>query len=60
MVESMVFLFSDIYSLMKKESKLATYSCAGQVRRNLKEVGFEIKDGPCVGRRAPSTIGIKK
>ncbi len=52
--------FSDIYSLMKKESKLATYSCAGQVRRNLKEVGFEIKDGPCVGRRAPSTIGIKK
>ncbi|MBL7051543.1 MAG: tRNA (5-methylaminomethyl-2-thiouridine)(34)-methyltransferase MnmD [Nanoarchaeota archaeon] len=52
--------FSDIYSLMKKESKLATYSCAGQVRRNLKEVGFEIKDGPCVGRRAPSTIAIKK
>ena len=45
---------------MKKESKLATYSCAGQVRRNLKEVGFKIKDGPCVGRRAPSTIAIKK
>ena len=52
--------FSDIYSIMKKESKLATYSCAGQVRRNLKEVGFKIKDGPCVGRRAPSTIAIKK
>ena len=51
--------FSDIYSIMKKESKLATYSCAGQVRRNLKEAGFEVKDGPCVGRRAPSTIAIK-
>jgi tRNA U34 5-methylaminomethyl-2-thiouridine-forming methyltransferase MnmC len=43
---------------MEKGAILATYSCAGQVKRNLKEAGFEIKDGPVVGRRAPGTIAV--
>jgi len=51
--------FKKIYKVMKPNSKLATYSCAGQVRRNLKEAGFQVKDGPCIGRKAPSTIAIK-
>ena len=51
--------FKDIFKVMLPGGKLATYSCAGQVRRNLKEAGFEVIDGPCVGRRAPSTIAIK-
>ena len=45
---------------MKSGARLATYSCAGKVRRALTEVGFEVIDGPIVGRRSPSTIAIKK
>jgi len=48
--------FKEIKKRMKKNAVLATYSCAGIVRRNLKKAGFEIRDGPCVGRRAPSTL----
>ena len=44
---------------MKKGAILATFSCAGIVRRNLQEVGFEVKDGPVVGRRTPGTTAIK-
>ncbi len=50
--------FSDITKLMKPGSILATYSCARVVRENLKKAGFIVKDGPVVGRRAPSTIAI--
>jgi len=50
--------FSDIKKLMKQGAVLATYSCARIVRDNLKKAGFEVKDGPSVGRRAPSTIAI--
>ena len=49
--------FKDIKQTMKKDAILATYSCARIVRDNLKAAGFEVKDGPCVGRRAPSTMG---
>ena len=52
--------FKDISKLVKKGGILSTYSCAKIVRENLKNAGFEIKDGPCIGRRAPSTIAIKK
>jgi chorismate dehydratase len=52
--------FRDIYSLMKHNSILATYSCASLVRKNLKEAGFKVLDGPCIGRRSPSTIAIKQ
>jgi tRNA U34 5-methylaminomethyl-2-thiouridine-forming methyltransferase MnmC len=51
--------FDEIYRVMKKKSVLATYSCAGNVRRALKEAGFSVADGPCVGRRSPSTIATK-
>jgi chorismate dehydratase len=50
--------FSEIHKRMRKGAILATYSCAGLVRRNLKQAGFEIRDGPCVGRRSPSTVAI--
>lgn len=53
-----VSFFKDIKKLMNKDAILATYSCAGIVRRNLKEVGFKVKDGPIVGRWAPGTLAI--
>jgi len=56
---SLEFL-KDIFAVMKKGAVLSTYSCAGQIRRNLVAAGFEVKDGPIVGRRAPSTIAIKQ
>jgi len=49
----------EIYKRMKTGAILATFSCAGIVRKNLKQVGFEVKDGPIVGRRSPGTIAIK-
>lgn len=52
--------FRDIFKVMKKCSILTTYSCAKIVRDNLKKAGFHVKDGPCIGRRAPSTIALKK
>ena len=39
---------------------LTTYSCARIARDNLQKAGFDVKDGPVVGRRAPSTIGVKR
>ena len=41
---------------MKDDAKLATYSCAGWVRKNMQNAGFEIKDGPIVGTYSPGTI----
>lgn len=51
--------FSDIYKCMKSGGVLTTYSCARVVRDNLKKAGFTVKDGPCIGRRAPSTVAAK-
>jgi tRNA U34 5-methylaminomethyl-2-thiouridine-forming methyltransferase MnmC len=48
--------FKEIRDRMKKGAILATYSCAGIVRRNLKAAGFEVKNGPSVGRRSPGTL----
>ena len=48
--------FKELRKLIKDDGVLTTYSCAGEVRRNLKKAGFEVSDGPRVGRRAPSTI----
>lgn len=52
-------LLSEMYRLIKKDSILATYSCARIVRDNLKAVGFIYDDGPTVGRRGPGTIAFK-
>lgn len=49
----------DIYGVMRKKGILTTYSCAGKVRKNLESAGFHVRDGPCIGRRAPSTIAVK-
>ncbi|MBS3131039.1 hypothetical protein J4212_01275 [Candidatus Woesearchaeota archaeon] len=51
--------FDDIFRLMDKNTVLTTYSCARIVRDSLKAAGFEVKDGPAIGRRSPATIAIK-
>ena len=48
--------FRDIKNKMKPEGKLSTYSCARKVRENMKKAGFEVLDGPILGRRSPSTV----
>lgn len=50
----------DIKNLMKKGAILATYSCATHVRNKLKELGFDVSDGPVFGRKSPSTVAIFK
>jgi tRNA U34 5-methylaminomethyl-2-thiouridine-forming methyltransferase MnmC len=50
--------FKELRRLINKDGILLTYSCAGLVRRNLKAAGFTVKDGPCIGRRSPSTIAV--
>ncbi|MFP4523590.1 MAG: tRNA (5-methylaminomethyl-2-thiouridine)(34)-methyltransferase MnmD [Candidatus Nanoarchaeia archaeon] len=53
-------IFNQVYRAIKKGATLTTYSCARHVRNNLKEAKFTVIDGPCVGRKSPSTIAIKK
>ena len=48
--------FIDVKQRMTKNTILATYSCARMVRDNLRDAGFEVQDGPKVGRRGPSTV----
>ncbi len=48
--------FQKISTKCKKGAILTTYSCASLVRKNLVKAGFKVKDGPSIGRRAPSTI----
>jgi tRNA U34 5-methylaminomethyl-2-thiouridine-forming methyltransferase MnmC len=48
-----------VYSKCKKDCVLTTYSCARIVKDNLKDAGFLVEKGPCVGRRSPSTIARK-
>jgi len=50
--------FKQIRSKMRPNSVLATYSCATKVRRALHDAGFKVIDGPCIGRRSPSTIAF--
>lgn len=50
-----VEFFKDI----KLKGILTTYSCAKTVRENLKKAGFEVRDGPSIGRKSPSTIASK-
>ncbi|PID27606.1 MAG: hypothetical protein CSB55_08510 [Candidatus Cloacimonadota bacterium] len=52
-------VFYDVFKTLKPGGKLATYSCAGKVRRAMKSAGFTVFDGPSVGRRSPSTIAVK-
>ena len=51
--------FTDIFRVLRAGGMVATYSCAGSVRRNFKSAGFAVSDGPVVGRRSPGTIARK-
>lgn len=53
-------VFQECYRLLRKEGRLATYSCARVVRDNMRAVGFTVIDGPQLWRRGPSTIGVKE
>ena len=54
-----LIIFQQLYRILKKNGKLSTYSCAKWIRENMKKAGFLVIDGPCVGRKSPSTIAIK-
>ncbi len=53
------YIFGEIAKKIRVGGRLFTYSCARDVRENLKNAGFAIVDGPRVGRKAPSTIAIR-
>lgn len=55
-----VSVFKSVYDNMNPGGLLFTYSCSKKVRENMNRAGFEVSDGPVVGRRSPSTIGLKK
>jgi predicted methyltransferase len=52
--------FKNIGNKMKNDGKLSTYSCAGWVRDNMRNSGFEVLDGPVIGRTSPGTICLRK
>ena len=52
-------IFTDLAMLLRRGARLTTYSCAKIVRENLKMTGFEVYDGPIIGRKAPSTIAVR-
>ena len=52
-------VFKQMNRIMKPGSILTTYSCASQVRKNMISSNLIPKDGPVIGRRAPSTIATK-
>ncbi len=53
-------IFEKLYQSMKFEGYLLTYSAKGEVRRNMKEVGFEIEKLPGVGGKREMTRAFKK
>ncbi len=52
--------FRECYRIVKKDGRLATYSCAKPVRDNMRFADFVVFDGPIIGRKSPGTIGVKK
>ena len=50
--------FNDLRKACNENAVLTTYSCARIVRDNLVKAGFKVKDGPCVGRKSPSTLAF--
>jgi len=50
--------FSELRKHINPGGIMTTYSCARKARENMKKAGFAVADGPCVGRRAPSTVAI--
>jgi predicted methyltransferase len=52
-------VFKECFRVLKKDGKLTTYSCATWIRNNMREVGFNVTDGPIFGRKSASTVAIK-
>lgn len=53
-------VFKECNRVLKPDGRLTTYSCATWIRRNMREAGFEVIDGPIFGRKSASTIAIKR
>ncbi len=53
-------LFQHMYRILKNDGVLATYSAAPAVREKMKLAGLTPVDGPCVGRKTPSTLAFKR
>jgi tRNA U34 5-methylaminomethyl-2-thiouridine-forming methyltransferase MnmC len=51
--------FKKLFNHLKMGGKLSTYAYARPVRDAMKNSGFKLEDGPIIGRRSPSLIGIK-
>jgi tRNA U34 5-methylaminomethyl-2-thiouridine-forming methyltransferase MnmC len=52
-------VFSMLIGKMRPGAALTTYSCARKVRETMRDAGFQVSDGPCIGRKAPSTIATR-
>jgi tRNA U34 5-methylaminomethyl-2-thiouridine-forming methyltransferase MnmC len=50
----------NVKNVMSPGSALTTYSCAKTFRDTLRELNFQVVNGPCVGRKAPSTIAVNQ
>jgi len=53
-------IFRKLYLRTSSGGKLSTYSYAKKVRDALAESGFRVENGPTLGRRSPSLIGVKE
>lgn len=53
-------IFRKVYNLMNTNAILTTYCAKGEVKRNLKSVGFELEALPGPGRKREITRAIKK
>jgi tRNA U34 5-methylaminomethyl-2-thiouridine-forming methyltransferase MnmC len=51
-------IFRKLYMHTSSGGKLSTYSYAKKVRDALSEAGFKVENGPTLGRRSPSLIGV--
>lgn len=50
-------LFAELARLSKPQASLATFTCAGQVRRDLSEAGFVLTKEPGYGRKREMLVG---
>lgn len=52
-------VFKECFRILKNKGRLTTYSHATWIRKNMKDAGFKVIDGPIFGRKSSSTIAIK-
>jgi len=53
-------IFRKLYLHTAPHGMISTYSYAKKVRDALAESGYKVKNGPVLGRRSPSLIGMKE